>query len=368
MKRLNLYITKQLVVTALIAVGVLTFVLLSANLMDASGLLAKGLGLGTLFKFTVYIVPYLLAYAIPLAWLCASVLVFSWLSAGHEISAMRASGISLWQIVSPALILSILLSVGCVVLQSWLVPACNRKAQQLESGGNLSNPARVLEPGRFVKFADFVIYTDRKEGNQLRGVHIYALDEQGRVHRDITARKGRIESDPDKRKFYLRLKDATIITSETQSQQQGKQDSSRTLAGRDARIPLKLGQEQGGGRLIRDLDQMSMKNLMGAVHVFADSGRDVTPVYVELHTRLSLALSPFALLLVGIPCGIRTRRRETSIGLAVSLFLALFFYGFMVLAEGLDRYPALHPEFFAWVPNVLYQVGGLCGIIWISRH
>ena len=50
--------------------------------------------------------PEVLAFSIPIAMLVTVILVFSRMSAENEITALRASGISLWQITAPALILS----------------------------------------------------------------------------------------------------------------------------------------------------------------------------------------------------------------------------------------------------------------------
>ncbi len=90
--------------------------------------------------------------------------------------------------------------------------------------------------------------------------------------------------------------------------------------------------------------------------------------WLELQKRLALSFSPLAFLLLGIPFGIQNRRSETTAGLLICLVLALFFYLFMLWADGLANRPKYHPELIIWLPNLLYEVGGLVALFRISRH
>ena len=82
----------DLLLTTLLGIGILTFVLVSANLLQAFELVARGVSPAVLGQFIAYMLPFALQFSIPLAVLCAAVLVFSRMSADHEVTAMRASG------------------------------------------------------------------------------------------------------------------------------------------------------------------------------------------------------------------------------------------------------------------------------------
>jgi lipopolysaccharide export system permease protein len=95
---------------------------------------------------------------------------------------------------------------------------------------------------------------------------------------------------------------------------------------------------------------------------------DVTPLEVELNQRIALAISPIAFLLLGMPLAIRTSRRETSVGLFLSVILAGAYFISIMILQALSSRPQLHPQLLIWIPNVIYQVGGTIFLFFIARR
>ena len=73
-------------------------------------------------------------------------------------------------------------------------------------------------------------------------------------------------------------------------------------------------------------------------------------IRVELHKRAALGCAAFFFALIGMPLGIRSHRRESTVGVAIGLGIALLFYLAMILADALKRSPQLHPELIVWLP------------------
>ena len=366
MKRLNLYIARQLFVTMILALAILTFVMASGNLMKAQQFIARGMPVSVIVRFLLYILPFVLQFTLPLAMLCATVLVFSRLSADREITAMRASGVSLWQVISPGVLLAILLSAFCFYLQTDLAPECRYRASLLKDVGDVGNPAAFLEPGRHVEFPGHIVYVGDRAGNVLEDVQIYILDRKGSITRDISAQRGRLSIDHEQRILTLALYGVTLgeISREKETDRQVVRHSSAQRM----TYTLDYGRELLRRRLLRDPKHMGMQTILSTIYIYNKQGRPTTPLYLELHKRMSLAFSPIGFLLMGIPFGIRTRRSETSAGLVVSLLLVAVFYIFLALADSLEDRPRLHPEVLVWIPNILYQVGGLVALHRIMRR
>ena len=80
------------------------------------------------------------------------------------------------------------------------------------------------------------------------------------------------------------------------------------------------------------------------------------------------ALIDFLLLLVvliGIPLGIQSHRRQSSVGLGISLGVAGVFYLFCITGQSLARHPELHAHWIVCAPMVVCFV--LAAFL-ISRH
>jgi lipopolysaccharide export system permease protein len=89
---------------------------------------------------------------------------------------------------------------------------------------------------------------------------------------------------------------------------------------------------------------------------------------VELNQRIAFALSPIAFMLLGLPLAIRTSRRETSVGLFLSVILAGLFFLSIIICESVTMFPQIYPQYLLWLPNLIYQLTGAWLIYKIANH
>ena len=59
-----------------------------------------------------------------------------------------------------------------------------------------------------------------------------------------------------------------------------------------------------------------------------------------------------------MPLGVTAHRRETSIGFAMGLIIAVSYFLFIIIGDTLRGNPNVHPELLVWAPNVLFIVLG----------
>ena len=78
--------------------------------------------------------------------------------------------------------------------------------------------------------------------------------------------------------------------------------------------------------------------------------KELSRAKVEIGVRATLAAACLCFVLVGIPLGIQSHRRESSVGIGLSLAIAGAFYFFCITAESLSKHPELRAHWLLPVP------------------
>lgn len=362
----NWYITKNLLATLLLAMGILAFVMLSVHFFRAFSMLASGVSPLLLGKILLYLFPDILRYVLPLSLLVATVLVYSRMSADNEITAMKASGISIWQMVAPGVLLSVILCILSLWLGLFVSPELRYKSEQLRWQALSTTPLALIEPGSVTRLSAYasIRVGAKDENGVLYDVHYLELDAKNGRLRDITAATGILSIDAEDGSIKLILHDFTfadnIVNTANASNEQHKSASDGSfLSAKSITIPIHYASMQDKKPLVRKNKMMPALMLLGDTAWLISHDEPVTKNWMEFHHRLALGFSPLAFMLLGIPFGIRNKRSGNSSGLLICIVLALIFYGFSLLSGSLVNHPALHPEYIIWLPNIIYQLGGL---------
>ena len=84
-----------------------------------------------------------------------------------------------------------------------------------------------------------------------------------------------------------------------------------------------------------------------------DAEKKRSEMRAELSRRFALGFAPIVFMLLGIPLGIRTSRRESNIGVAISLSVMIVYYAFLIMAKSLSKRPEFHPHVIIWIPSII---------------
>lgn len=363
LKTLNWYIAKNFMMTFLTAIGVLTFGMTGARLIKVFEFISAGVDSSAAFKFLLYVLPVALSFTIPWAALVSIMLVFGRLSADNEITAMRACGVSILQIVAPIIALTFGLSCICLYIQLEAGPVNLSKSRDIVKLVALDTPLALFKPGIPQQFDDLKILIDSKdEDGTIRGVQIYRMDGE-ELKQDISAAKGKIRVDDKLQKLYIELDDTVIIDYMNKDQQE------RPTAGKSS-IEIDYGKKFNEITVLKRDKFVGVRDLYARAVLARQSGdkAGISRTETELNQRVALGLSPIAFLLLGLPMAIRTSRRETSVGLFMSVLLAGIYFGAILGANVLSGVHQVYPQYLVWIAPVLYQAFGAYYIFHIAKR
>lgn len=368
MRILNRYILLDYLLLFLTALGLITFVMTVGAMLKAVDLMARGISPMLILKFFLQNIPYILSFSMPISMLFAALLLFGRLSMDNEISAMKACGMSLWRLVAPLIVLSILLTGVCMYINCEVAPNAKYANKQLLRSAGMDEPLKLLEEGRFIKdFPGLMIYIGHKDGNQVQDVVAYELEDDGRIRRSVRAQRGEIEADEVNRILRVRLYDGNMETPDIDD----PHDVSKTIYTPFKYIqlpPLDFNEIQKNDKIYVKPSYMNMAMLIDRIRNLDRDYPMLSPKEVavershlvfEANRRVSVAIACFSFILIGIPLGVKSHRRETSIGMIMSLAIVFAYYIFIVIAQALADYPHLHPNLILWLPLVGTQFLGL---------
>jgi lipopolysaccharide export system permease protein len=349
------YIARSFIVSFFATLVVLTFVMSIGVIFKISTLLAHGAPWQPVVVIFLTGMPNALALTIPISTLVASLLVFGRMSADGEITAMRACGLSSWQIILSPAVISFLLAILCMYVNNEVVPLAHSAQRTAISELGMTSPLELLEEGRFIRdFEGYTVYVGKKRNDQLKDIRIYETRKEG-ANREVRAKTGtvRIETNDEAEvDMFLDLYDV-VVDPFTENKPWP------VYMGEYSVKFSNLAQKRPYTKKEDDLllDEL-VASIEDPVKLFPQlKGKDTSVprmiLMVQFNKRFVMAISCFAFVLLGVPLGIRAHRKESSVGIAISLFLVFNFYLFIVIAETLDRHPATRPDLIILIPVLI---------------
>ncbi len=385
MRTLHLYLTRQVLATLALTVLTFAFVLVLGNaLREILALVVTGQATPLLvLQSILLLIPFVLAFALPMGMLTATLLVFGRFSADQELTAVRASGVSLLAIVTPVLLLSVALSGVAAFINLDLAPRCRVAYKELLQRTGIQRAASLIVEDRFMEdFPGYVVYVKRKRGTVLEDVLIYKLSKDNRLLERLQASRAEIISDLTSNRVVLQLErgyynNFTNFVGSAITQMPYPLDyQAPTREKRDPDIRDMTFQELRDR--LRQLERLASTAaptaaagsaaLREQLRQLRAAKTDLTlPVRVQMHRQVAFSFACLGFTLIGIPLAIRAHRRETSAGVAMALILVVVYYAFVIVGQALQSRPELAPHLILWAPNFLFQAVGAV-LLWKANR
>ncbi|MFQ5584680.1 MAG: LptF/LptG family permease, partial [Calditrichia bacterium] len=161
---LTRYIIKEHSGPFLFSLSVIMFVFVTKFIVQYIGkIFGKGLSVSTIFEFIYLNLAWMLALAVPMAVLIATLMAFGRLSSDNEITILKSSGINLFQILRPALLASLVLTILMVIYNDRVLPDFNHRARLLFQSISRKKPTLEMQEGLYLTMGKYTILVDEIE-------------------------------------------------------------------------------------------------------------------------------------------------------------------------------------------------------------
>jgi lipopolysaccharide export system permease protein len=350
---LSLYIIREITSLFLLGIVIFTLVLLMGRLIKLTDLVVSyGVPLADVGMMIIYLVPSFLVYTIPMAFLLAVLLAFGRLSADNEIIVIKASGMSLIQVMPPVIFcatVAVLLALGAsMVGVPWGNSAFKEQSLQVLKR-NIS--ATIREKTFWDDIPGVVMYTDRYEeqSQTLKGVLIHDGRNPDRPM-TIFAHDGVVTTAPDSQALLLSLHDGSIHMA-------GAGGLYRLV--HFGEYSMTVGEKGSSSEITRNELDMWLPELQRLIEDPGTSTIDRLKISAELHSRFTFPFASLVFAILAVPLGMQNRRSGKSGGFTVSLSIILVYYVLMSVARTLAEKGVVPPAVGLWIPNLIFLCLGV---------
>lgn len=355
MRILRDYILKDFFHSFTLSIVVFTFVLLVGNIIQLANLIInKGIDIISVLKLFFYLIPWLLAFTLPVAALTGVILSFGRFSSDGELTAIKASGISLFRISTPVILVGIIFSFLAFFLNDQISPAASFASRRIIKEIGMRRPEAALEEGTFIRgFENYVIFIHEIRGNKFKNIRVYQPQE-GKPTRTIVAESGEINSSAEKNIVELKLYNGT-----SEEPSVTDPNSFYKLNFKTYSMTLDLTKIIKKEKIQKKMREMNIRELQSEIDDSLKQKIDPRPVYAEIYKKINMSAASFVLILIGIPLGIRAHRSEKSIGFGISLLLFAVYWGTFLGGVALSLQGAVPPFWGVSMPNVVFFIVGV---------
>jgi LPS export ABC transporter permease LptF len=359
MKLIDRAVSRELLVNVLFAIFVLSLVLVVGNIFRKllPLLVNHDVPVEYLIAFIAYVLPFSLIFTIPWGLLTAILLVFGRLSADNELIALRSNGVSIGRVCIPLAFVAIICTSICLWLNVQVAPAAQEKLRSTIFDLATRNPMALFGSDQVIdQFPGRKIYVGKKEGNKLDNIIVFEMNDDALPVRITYARTGMLEADLENKRILMHLYDARY-------QQRDEKDPLDLRKIRDGinmtegTLPISLEELYEKEKKRPSRSALSIEQLLDQLK--SENKRERSASRTEINKRFSFPFSCIAFAVIGVPLGVTAHRRETSIGFAMGLIVAITYFLFVIIGDTLRATPSVHPELLVWFPNVLFGVLGI---------
>ena len=340
---LDKYIVKEFLrnfFLILIALVMIAELIEATQLVD--DLFANKAPVTVLFQYLKFNIPQWIFYVVPVTALTTTLVTFGTLTKNSEVIAMKSSGISLYRIAVPVVIVALFLSAFAFWLQDYILPLTNRIANNYKNvlKGRPRETLATFNRHWIAASDGFYNYDlfDVQKGRMF-GFSIYQVDlNEFVLQKRIYAREAVYQD----REWQLQNGwQRTFTDGRVQYQ---------TFRSLQMALPVSPEYFTAEQQLP---SEMNFADLKGYIAKMKQRGYDFVRFAVDLQAKLSFPTVSLILTLIAIPFSFTTGKRGALFGIGLSIVMGIVFWFFLALTKSLGYLEILNPFLAAWTPNIL---------------
>ena len=344
MRRLQRIIHQEARGPFLISLLLLTFVVFTREFgRIAELLIRRDTQVATVVKAILYLMPSILIFTVPFAFLIGTLIAFSRLTADSEIVAMRAGGVSILQILAPVMKAAVIVTLVTGACTLFLLPGANWRLRMLRTDMAVTPAYSDIRPRVFFEdFPGLLLYVEDIDVHNSTWKGIFLSDTtDSSEKRIILAREGTIFGNGDQRRLQLHFEHGAVYNIPTSTPERISISRFDTLD-----VPIDFPAVEAGNGKIKRAQDKTLGDILTDMRQGSEDDRRAS--LVELNRRIALPLSALAFGVLAVTLGIRAPRGGRGYGFILSIVVAFTYYIIFATGSSLSRGGVLPISIGVW--------------------
>ena len=310
----------------------------------------------TVGDYLLNLVPYMLYNLTPLCALLAVLVTVGTMTRTSELTAMKASGVSLYRLIAPLMALAAMLAVGLFVFDQFYLPAANRRQEALRSEIKGKPAQTFLRPDR-----KWISGQQDSVGEPARIFYYQFFDPDKDVFANLTV----FEFQPGG--FQLSRRIFASSAHWEQNHWVLENGWTRTFQGEAissyepytvSSFPEIREQPVYFKKESRQSQEMNFGELHDYISDLQQSGFDTMRLRVQLNRKLAYPMITLVMAIFAVPFALSMGKRGSLAGIATAIGMAVVYTVIASIFEAMGNVNALPPMLAAWSPDLLFGMAG----------
>ena len=313
----------------------------------------------TVGDYLLNLLPYILYNTTPLCALMAVLITFGSLERSSELTAMKATGTSLYRVVVPVFVLAALIAVSLFAFDEFYLPTANRRQEALRASIKGKPAQTFLRPDR-----KWISGQTTQSGDPAHIFYYQFFDADRNVFANLTI----FEFDPATFTLRRRIHAASAHWDDSAAKWVFENGWERAFSGETVssyqpfasrsfneihETPSYFKKED------RPSQEMSYNELSRYISDLSQSGFDTMRLRVQLNRKLAYPLITFVMVILGIPFAVSMGKRGGLAGIGAAIGLAIAYWVIAGTFEAMGNVNTLPAMLAAWSPDLLFGFAGV---------
>jgi LPS export ABC transporter permease LptG/LPS export ABC transporter permease LptF len=363
-KILDRYLVREILLPFFLWLLLLTFVLLMPPILQQGAkLIEKGVAWPIVLRVLATLVPQSLGITIPMALLLGILIGLGRISADREFVALQACGVSLFRILRPIAVLSLVAWTATAYEMIVALPSANQTFRQITFNVVASKAESDIKPRVFFdQFPNRVLFVrDLLPAGGWRDVFLADSTRPGQTT-VYFAKEGRLLVDRAKQTVELVLEGGTRHTTFSSKPEEYEPSSfDRLVLNMDAATVFPAT------HLLKGDNEMTIAELRAAAIENQKRGAPANSQYFTIQQKFAIPTACLVLGLIGVALGVSNRKDGKLAGFVVGIGVIFAYYVVLWTSRAGAISGVLWPGFAPWIANIVLGAVGIGLVAWRVR-